>query len=215
MPSPKPEMSVLVTAFGAFPGARTNPTVEIVRRLMRSRRFQRLGIVVTGRVLPVVFSEIDAALATALASVRPDVVIHLGLAGRRRTLSVESRALNRIGTLRADAARRTSATAVVAPRGVAVQRARWPVARLVRAMRATGAATRLSIDAGDYLCNQLLYLTLATSGAPVGFIHVPRPGIGARYAKAARPSLSAMTAAVEAAIVVMAAESRRRAQSRP
>lgn len=204
-----PSTRILLTGFGAFPGARSNPTVELVRRLAGSRRLARLGIAVEGRVLPVVFNEIEASLVAALAAPRPDAVIHLGLAARRRTLCVETRALNRLGPLRADAARRLAGRGIIRPGGPPVRSSRWPSARLVAAMN-PAAPTRLSIDAGDYLCNQTLYLTLETTCLPTGFIHVPRPGRRGRADDRRRPSLAAMARAIEAALLVVAVEIRRR-----
>jgi pyrrolidone-carboxylate peptidase len=54
----------------------------------------------------------------------------------------------------------------------------------------------LSRDAGDYVCNQTLYLALAHFEGPAGFIHVPPP----------RPALSLakMTKAVAAGLVQLA-----------
>jgi pyroglutamyl-peptidase len=73
------------------------------------------------------------------------------------------------------------------------------------------APTRRSIDAGDYLCNQLLYLSLGLTAAPAGFIHVPRPRGRTPKArlKAPRPTLAAVARAVEAAILVLSRGTRR------
>ncbi len=100
-------IKLLVTAFGAFPGAPSNPTLAIARELERrhGKRLARLSVALHIRVLPVRFAEVEGALVAALEAVRPHVVLHLGLAGRRKTLSVELRALNRLGLLRPDAAR--------------------------------------------------------------------------------------------------------------
>lgn len=209
MPSAPRFTTILLTGFGAFPGARSNPTTAIVRRLSASRRFALLDIKVEGRVLPVIFGQIEASASRALAETRPDAIIHLGLAGRRKTLSVETRAVNRISQLRPDAARRFSATPVVCANGPGFRAARWPAARLSAAMRVAGATARPSIDAGDYLCNQLLYLTLGATSVPAGFIHVPKPRCNACYFGDSRPSQASMTRAVEAAILVMAAQTRR------
>ncbi len=67
------------------------------------------------------------------------------------------------------------------------------------------AATRLSMDAGDYVCNQTLFLTLASIRGPVGFIHVPRLRKGGRE----RPGLGPMVEAAAAAALVMSAAARR------
>ena len=56
--------TVLVTGFGAFPGAPRNPTQELMARLQRHKaRFTRLGVRLETRVLPVVFSDISQHLA--------------------------------------------------------------------------------------------------------------------------------------------------------
>jgi len=192
---------VLVTGFGAFPGAPRNPTLAILD-LLRTRhagRLARLGLSLDLRVLPVRFGAVAPALEEALAEASPDLVVHLGLAGRRRHLSVELRALNRISPLRPDAGRGFAPSALVERSGPALRPARWPAARLAQAMAAHGP-TRLSRDAGDYVCNQTLYLTLGQFKGPAGFIHVPKP----------RPDLpvEAMTRAVAAGLVQLAVQLR-------
>jgi pyroglutamyl-peptidase len=197
---------ILVTGFGPFPGAPANPTAQIARRVAASRRLARLGCLVTGEILPVIFADAERRHAALIAAVKPDIVLHLGLAARRRTLSVETRALNRISRLHPDAERRFAACATVAPGGAQALPARWPGARLCVAMNRAGAATRLSVDAGSYVCNQTLYLTLARTGVPAGFIHVPRPR-GPGHGRHPRPTLTSMVRAVEAALVLLVAAS--------
>ena len=196
--------TVLVTGFGAFPGARSNPTLAILARLERSRaRLARLGIDLRCLALPVVYDALEPALRTAAEATRPDAILHLGLAGRRRRLSIETRALNRAGPLHPDAARRRPAQVLVLG-GAPVLRATWPAARLRAALARAGA--HLSIDAGDYVCNATLYRSLAADLAPlIGFLHVPRPKGRRPLGRGAdpRPSLEAMTAATLAAILVV------------
>ena len=200
-----PMTRVLVTAFGPFPGAPSNPTMALVRALERrhGKRLARLSISLHTRILPVRFAQVEDALTAALDELRPDVVLHLGLAGRRAALSVELRALNRLGTLRPDAARTFAASPRVAPGDPFQRVARWP-AQAIRAAMDQFAITRLSIDAGDYVCNQTLFLTLARTTGPVGFIHIPRPRKGERR----RPGLEAMVEATAQAVVMMARAAR-------
>jgi len=198
-------IKVLVTAFGAFPGAPSNPTLALARELERrhGKRLARLSIALHTRILPVRFAEVEGVLAAALDELRPDVMLHLGLAGRRVALSVELRALNRLGTLRPDAARAFATShAVVA--GDRFQRvARWPAHR-IRAAMDQFAITRLSMDAGDYVCNQTLYLSLSRARGVVSFIHVPRPRKGGRH----RPGLAQMVEATAVALILMSGEAR-------
>jgi pyroglutamyl-peptidase len=191
----------LVTAFGAFPGAPRNPTLAILAHLRKdhARRLARLGIDLDLQVLPVRFGEVEAALDQALTQARPDLVLHLGLAGRRRHLSVELRASNRLTVLRPDAGRDCAQHTAIERFAPAMRSARWPGAKLARALSAHGP-TRLSRDAGDYVCNQTLYLTLGRFAGPAGFLHVPPP----------RPDLpvGAMAQAVASALVQLAVQHR-------
>ncbi len=166
---------VLVTGFGAFPNAPVNPTARLVADLKTYRpRLARFGIRLEGAVLPVEYLPLRARLAALENSYAPDVLLLFGLAGRRTALSVETRAVNRLGLLHPDARGRLAGAPLIARGGPAVARARYPTARVVAALRRQGFAARLSIDAGDYVCNQALYLALAHSGAKrIGFIHVP------------------------------------------
>ena len=195
--SPRGPIRILVTGFGAFPGAPRNPSAEIVRRLARERDvFARLGIAVETRVLPVVFgaAPVDASGC--------DAVLHVGLAGRRRDLCVETRARNRRSLLHRDAAGLQAAGLVLAPGESRERRARVPAERLVVALRRAGVPARASIDAGDYICNETLWNTLAGPAPPAGFIHVPSP-------RRSGVPLEAMVRAIAAAVRVLANEARR------
>jgi pyroglutamyl-peptidase len=201
------KIRILVTGFGAFPGARVNPTQQIVSRLARSRRATLLGVEFVPAILPVVYKGAEARLSQVVQRATPDAVLHLGLAGRRRELSVETRAINRLSTLRPDAARSLPASPMVRAGEPHRAMSRWSSPRLLAAIRKTGARAHLSIDAGDYLCNQALYLTLANTNAPAGFIHVPRPR-GHRVTGKPRPTLQTMTRAIEAAGLELARAAR-------
>jgi pyroglutamyl-peptidase len=127
-------------------------------------------------------------------------------------VSVETRAVNRITTLHPDAAKRRAAARAVRAGGLPGLCSPLATPSLVTLMRRTGVPTQLSIDAGDYVCNQTLYTSLASGGAPAVFIHVPRL-TGTRHESedddAARTTLPALTRAVEAAILAIGAHVRR------
>lgn len=205
---------ILVTGFGAFPGAPFNPSAAIVARLAGApaRRLARLGVRLETRILPVIFEGAEARLAAMLDEVAPGAVLHVGLAGRRKTLGVETRAKNFLSLLHPDAGKRGAASRLIDPGGPLARPVRLPARRLCVALTRAGAPARLSIDAGAYACNQTLWLTLARDAALVGFIHVPRPRERRRLDRAlkpARPTLAAMTRAIEAALALVATELRR------
>lgn len=196
--------TVLVTGFGAFPGAPSNPTLAILARLERDwgRALARAGLDLRTACLPVAYEGAEERIGALIADARPDVVLHLGLAGRRRTLTFETRARNRLNTIHPDGARRLADRPHVAPGGPMSLRVRAPVARAVAAMARSGAPCRPSVDAGDYLCNQTLYASLSTAQPVVAFLHVPRPSLR-------RTPLPAMVRAVVAALRVLARETSR------
>lgn len=207
------DLTILVTGFSPFPGAAVNPSAAIVMRLLRrhARRFRLHGIKLQIAVLPVVYDEVTRKLEELVARTHPDAIVHLGLASRRKQVSVESRAVNRITTLHPDAAKRRAAARAVCAGGLAALRSPLATPSLVVLMRRTGVPTQLSIDAGDYVCNQTLYTSLASAGAPSVFIHVPRLA-GVRHDSdqdAPRITLPALTRAIEAALLAIAAHVRR------
>jgi pyroglutamyl-peptidase len=170
---------ILVTGFGAFPGAPRNPTELLMRDLaVLEGRLGRLGVTLERRVLPVVYNEIAPRLKSLIEETAPDMILHFGLAGRRHKISIETRAVNRINALRPDAAGRWAKNrAVIQGHSAFMKRALVPVQRLNAVLWQAGIASALSIDAGDYVCNQTLYLSLAMAegtGRAVGFVHVPR-----------------------------------------
>jgi pyroglutamyl-peptidase len=168
--------TVVVTGFSAFPGAPQNPTARLMTRLARhARRLARLGWRLETRVLPVVYSETAGRLAEIedRASPRRSAAFRPRRAaagdqrrtGRRAGVSARSRWTRR----EQDACARRSRD------GPDALRARLPVARVVAAIRATGArCMTISMDAGGYVCNQTFYLSLGRSrAARIGFVHAP------------------------------------------
>lgn len=200
-------LTILVTAFGPFPGAPRNPSQAVVDRLARAQtRLARLGLRLETRVLPVVFSQTQAALATALRETRAHAVLHIGLAGRRKAIGVELRARNRLSPLFPDADKRNAAP-LVERGGAAFRRARFPVRQTVATLRRRGLMAEASRDAGAYVCNQTLYLTLGGDTPVVGFIHIPRPrgNLPLARRRRARMTIEAMGQGLEDVLIRLAA----------
>ena len=202
-----PRRTILVTGFGAFPGSPRNPTATIVGRLERHRgRLARLGVDLRCAVLPVRYAELQDRMAALSALYRPDVILHLGVAGRRKRVSVETRAINRASPLHPDASRRFPAQMLLTGRAHILS-ATYPSRRVLAALRQAGTVVETSRDAGDYVCNATLYHSLAMRLAPeIGFIHVPKPhgrsarvGTGARRASQADLDRAALCAVLSLA----------------
>jgi pyroglutamyl-peptidase len=98
--------SLLVAGFGAFPGQRTNPAELLTRRLERSKRvFALAGIDLHTAVLPVDRLALSPTLSRLFAETYPDAVLLLGVAARRKRLTIETLARNRASILKPDAAK--------------------------------------------------------------------------------------------------------------
>lgn len=168
---------ILVTGFAGFPGAPRNPTQAMIAALERRRaRLARLGVELSLSVLPASFAEVGRALEAAAGALEPDAILCFGLARRRARVGVEAVARNRIGRLRPDARGAFASDAFVERGAPPLLRASAPAPQiLARLARASFPAGR-SNDAGDYVCNQALFLALRRARrALVGFIHVPPP----------------------------------------
>jgi pyroglutamyl-peptidase len=169
-------MRLLITGFGPFPGMPRNPSAALARRVAASPRWRVLGIDVTCRILTTAYAALATELDPALAE-RPDAVLLIGVAGRSKRIRVEWRATSRRSTLFPDVAGETAGS-VASGRTVA---RRSPIAPIkpLRALRAQKLPSRISRDAGRYLCNASYHRALALP-RPVLFIHIPKPPRPAR-----------------------------------
>ena len=194
---------IVLTSFGGFPGAPVNPTEAIAMLAARrcAGRLQRLGIRLAHVHLPVDFARIKTEIAALFATHRPQAVLHLGLAARRKTLTPELQALNRISLRYPDASGAHATRGLIAPGAPDFLTATAPALRLVHILQGCGIDARVSRNAGAYVCNQTLYLSLLAArgghrACRVGFIHLPQPS--------SRLTLRRMSDGVVACLIAMA-----------
>jgi pyroglutamyl-peptidase len=164
---------ILITGFGPFPGAPGNPTMTIVRHLARLPRGKAAGIEKITRLLPTEWRMLEA-FAADIRALKPDAVLMFGLAGRRRKITPEARALNRAGPLRLDAAGKVPPSRLLNEGNHQIRNGSIDPVRMSVVLRRAGLPATTSRDAGDYLCNALFWTAL-DSGVPAIFVHVPRP----------------------------------------
>ncbi|WP_422038133.1 peptidase C15 [Roseibium sp.] len=164
--------TILVTGFSPFPGAPVNPTRQLMARLPRRLGKHQFGIEFVFKVLPTTWAGRQEVTSGLRREIRPDAIVHFGVDGTRRTMNIETRAVNRATRVRPDAAGVSLAKPEL---GGASERARasgLPARALRDAARTAGAPANLSTDAGTYLCNATLWDSIG-SGIPSIFIHVP------------------------------------------
>jgi pyroglutamyl-peptidase len=165
--------SLLVAGFGAFPGHAVNPAQKVVESLARRKAaFGLAGIDLHVAVLPVEYEALSPLLCRLFVEKMPDAVLLLGVAARRKSLSIETVARNRVSLLRPDAAKQRAWSRFIVHGGPATLPSPCPAARLAAWARKAGVSARLSRDCGDYLCNEGFYLSLLMDRR-ASFVHLP------------------------------------------
>lgn len=167
--------TILVTGFEPFTPHKVNPTEELARAVDGLRVG---GAQVHGAVLPVHHAEAAPRVQALLASVRPETVLHLGLAGGRARIALERVAVNVMDYAVPDNAGCQKSDEPCIPTGPAAYFATLPLRAILARLTDAGIPAYISDTAGTYLCNQTLYTTLHTvahhAEAPrVGFMHMP------------------------------------------
>lgn len=176
-------MRLLVTGFGPFPGVRSNPSAKLAGLLAADLRLKRRGVRVETHLFPTTYAAADRDVPQLGASGH-DAVLLLGVAARRKGLSVERFARNRLARF-PDASGHRPGRRVIAPDGPLSRGARAPIVRLVVAGAGQGMRIAPSLNAGSYLCNYVYWRMLAaTARTPVVFVHVPKLGGAAALARA-------------------------------
>lgn len=166
------EPVVLVTVFGPFPGQVDNPTEAIADELAGEEH-------VVCHVLDVSYVRSPQQVDELVAMLDPAAVVAFGVAATAERVRVETIARNR-----ADAAEPDVDGVVHLERtiddGPPERATRLPVDAIVDALDAATIPVERSADAGSYVCNVLFHHLLtapALAGRPVGFVHVPDPGV--------------------------------------
>ncbi len=207
-------MRVLLIGFGLFPGAPFNPSAALVKALARRRRPALAEIVRTTHIFATAYAAVDHDLPRLLA-LKPDIILMVGLAGRRRQLCIETRARNAVSVLLPDASGYCPQRGVIVLGGQAALRGAAPFADLLGALRRIQIPARVSRDAGRYLCNYAYWRALerARGGRPlIQFVHIPPISSKPRPRRrngVRRPSLATLVGAAEALLIALVAASRR------
>jgi pyroglutamyl-peptidase len=179
-----PRTTVLLTAFGPFPGVPVNATMRLVPELAERAALAFPDVRFVTEMLATEWLAAPRRMAAVVAEVKPDLILHFGVSSRARGFEIEQRAHNACRSM-PDAAGFFPRAETLSDRGADVLRTSLPVPHLVLALRRRGTPAYASRDAGAYLCNAVLYHSLQLAAerlrdCRVGFVHVPatlaRPG---------------------------------------
>jgi pyroglutamyl-peptidase len=207
-------ITILVTGFGPFPGARFNPTTPVVQKLARLRRSALADATIVPHVFPTNYDAVDRELPQLIAHHRPDALLMFGLAPRAKKICVETRARNAASIL-PDVGGASPRRHSVEAGALAARTLPAPTQHLLGAALAARVPAVLSHDAGGYLCNYLCWQAAEAARRPRGprlaiFIHVPNIRRHARPRAAKRRfTLHDLARAGERLLMEIAAAARR------
>ncbi len=167
-------MRILVTAFDPFGGETRNPAQDVLAQLPDNVK----GAEICKLIVPTAFwRSVDMAV-DAIRAHRPDAVVCLGQAGGRSGITVEHVAINWMDAGIPDNSGRQPRDERIAPNGPDAYFATLPVRAMVNAVRDIGLSAGISLSAGAYVCNHLMYgvlhhLANENLTVPAGFVHLP------------------------------------------
>jgi pyroglutamyl-peptidase len=167
-------MNLLLTGFEAFGGRTRNPSQEVALAL---DGLSVGALKVVSRVLPVDTEAAAEVLSAAIAALQPVAVVCLGEAANRMSISLERVAVNLMDFRIPDNQGRLIVDQAIVADGPAAYFTTLPVRALHDALAAEGVPVKLSLTAGAFLCNQVMYQLLhmlQESEIPAGFVHLPR-----------------------------------------
>lgn len=174
---------VLVTGFEPFPGAPVNPTEWLVNRLQADPPAGAGISAFRAEILPVDYLRVGPRLSEIGREFSPDIAVHFGLAQECSGFRLERIARNSFAGARPDndGAMPEPGPICVGPGEIG---SRLPLQALHARLAGMGLPVEWSDDAGGYLCNMVMTLSLAHACegfAPAisGFVHVPLTGADA------------------------------------
>ena len=167
-------MKILVTGFDPFGGEKVNPALEAVKSLPSVIH----GAEIRWVEIPTVFYQSAEILETEIVRYQPDVVLCIGQAGGRASLTPERVAINQDDARIPDNQGNQPIDTPIRLDGEAAYFSTLPIKAMVQAIKEEGLPASVSNSAGTFVCNHLMYqaLYLADKKFPnvrAGFMHIP------------------------------------------
>ena len=168
-------MKILLTGFEPFLKMPTNASWEAIK-LVSDRPGKNLQV--HKLLLPVEYDKAAEILLDAVRKLRPEAVLSVGVAAKRRSLTLEYTAVNVKDSTNPDNAGKVYIYDKIIDEGDTALYTNLPFAEAIDAMLAQGVPASPSFDAGTYVCNNVFYRLMydikymgrKTYG---GFLHVP------------------------------------------
>lgn len=193
--------NILITGFDPFGGETSNPSFEAVKLL--KDKIGNFNII--KREIPTEFYRSKDVLLNLIEEYKPVVVINVGQAGGRETISLENQAFNLIEASIPDNAGVKPEREKISINGPEILLSKLPLEDMKNELLSKNIDCYISDSAGRYVCNYVMYSMLQEStkyGFISGFIHVPFSKEQALLKKEKVPfmEISKMTEALEICI---------------
>ncbi len=164
-------VTVLLSCFEPFGGDSINSSQETIRALSSTRRDLHF------LVLPTVFSRAGEVILSKIESLKPELVIMLGEASGRSSISLEKIALNFMDARIPDNDGFQPSHKVIEENRPLALQSNLPLEKLCRALIDDGIPVTISYSAGTFVCNLVFYEVLNYSAQignmRAGFLHLP------------------------------------------
>jgi pyroglutamyl-peptidase len=167
-------MKVLITGFDPFNGETINPAFEAIKLLPDTI----LNVNLIKLEIPTVFKKSIEYIEKVIEKIKPDIIILVGQAGGRSSITVERVAINIDDTNIKDNEGNMPIDIKIKEDGENAYFSNLPIKLIVEKMINNNIPANISNDAGTFVCNHVMYGTLYLISKKYNnikscFIHVP------------------------------------------
>ena len=167
-------MKILVTGFDPFGGEQVNPALEAVKSLPSVIH----GAEIRWVEIPTIFYKSAEVLEAEINRYHPDVVLCIGQAGGRASLTPERVAINQDDARIPDNQGNQPIDEPIRMDGEAAYFSTLPIKAMVKSIKSEGLPAAVSNTAGTFVCNHLMYQALYLADKKfthmrAGFMHIP------------------------------------------
>ncbi|KAF2364217.1 Peptidase C15 pyroglutamyl peptidase I-like [Trinorchestia longiramus] len=166
---------IYLTGFGPFSGFSVNASDAAVSLVVKTNLASDLGVRLVSETLDVDYCQTQNIVPQRWSSLKPKLVVHVGVAGSATKLTLEEQACNN-GYSCLDINRACPPNLCCIPGGKDVIRSSLPLAAIAEAINKNAnirLKCQLSQDPGKYLCSYVYYTSLNKDASRSVFVHVP------------------------------------------
>lgn len=167
-------MKVLITGFDPFNGESINPAFEAIKLLPNTI----LDVDIIKLEIPTVFKKSISYIEKTIENIKPDIIILVGQAGGRYSITIERVAINIDDTKIKDNEGNMPVDKIIKEDGENAYFSNLPIKLIADNIIRNGIPANISNDAGTFVCNHVMYGTLYLINKKYNnikscFIHVP------------------------------------------